>query len=57
MKGATYERSVIRLAREIHSRGLLLFYGTGSSHMLSQRVAIGAGFVPGWWELYTKPIE
>ena len=42
------------LACEIARRGILPFYGTGSSHVLSQRVAVRAGFVPGWWELYTK---
>lgn len=42
------------LAGEIERKDILPFYGTGSSHVLSQRVAVKAGFVPGWWELYTK---
>ncbi len=41
------------LREEILNRGILPFYGTGSSHMQSKRVAYNAGFVPGWWELYT----
>ena len=46
----------VLLAREVARRGFLPFYGTGASHMQSQRVAVGAGFVPAWWELYTKEI-
>ena len=45
------------LAKEVESRGFLPFYGTGSSHIQSQNVAVGAGFVPAWWELYTKEIK
>ena len=44
------------LAREVERRGHLPFYGTGASHIRSQQVAIAAGFVPAWWELYTKAL-
>ena len=46
----------VLLAKEVERRGFLPFYGTGASHIQSQKVAIGAGFVPVWWELYTKEI-
>ncbi|MEG1560270.1 MAG: GNAT family N-acetyltransferase [Clostridia bacterium] len=45
---------VYRLKCEIIKRGLLPFYGTGASHINSQRVAFKAGFIPAFWELYTK---
>lgn len=41
------------LKQEIIKRGYLPFYGTGSSHIQSQRVAYNAGFIPGWWEFYS----
>ena len=44
------------LAKEVERRGFLPFTGTGASHIQSQKVSIGAGFVPAWWELYTKEI-
>ena len=47
----------VLLAREVVRRGFLPFYGTGNSHIQSQRVAVGAGFIPAWWELYTKPYQ
>lgn len=42
------------LKEEILKRGFLPFYGTGESHIQSQKVASYAGFIPAWWELYTK---
>ena len=45
------------LAKEVERRGFLPFYGTGASHIQSQKVAVGAGFVPAWWELYTKEMK
>ena len=42
------------LKNEILKRGKLPFYGTSMSHIASQRVALGAGFVPMWAELYCK---
>ena len=41
------------LKNEVISRGYLPFYGTVESHITSSRVALAAGFVPAWWELYT----
>ena len=48
---------VTLLKNEILSRGILPFYGTSMSHLASQRVALGAGFVPAWVELITSRIE
>ena len=45
------------LKNEIISRGKLPFYGTSMSHIASQRVALGAGFVPAWSELYCEATE
>ncbi|MHB1453572.1 MAG: GNAT family N-acetyltransferase [Saccharofermentanales bacterium] len=42
------------LKNEVLKRGVLPFYGTGESHIQSQKVAVKAGFMPAWWELYTK---
>ena len=44
---------VCRLKNELLRRGVLPFYGTSPSHLASQRVALGAGFVPAWAELIT----
>lgn len=43
----------ILLKDEILRRGKLPFYGTGESHIQSQRVAIKSGFFPTWWEAYS----
>ena len=48
---------VTLLKNEILSRGILPFYGTSMSHLASQRVALGAGFVPAWVELITSGID
>lgn len=40
---------------EIIKRGKLPYYGTGESHIQSQRVGLKAGFVPTWWEAYAYP--
>lgn len=45
------------IKNEILNRGKLPFYGTSMSHIASQRVALGAGFVPAWSELYCEAIE
>lgn len=42
------------LKNEIIDRGKLPFYGTSMSHIVSQRVALAAGFVPAWSELYCE---
>lgn len=44
------------LKNEILSLGKLPFYGTAVSHIASQRVALNAGFVPAWSELYCEKI-
>ena len=48
---------VMLLKNEILKRGILPYYGTSMSHIASQRVALGAGFVPAWAELATSRIE
>lgn len=45
------------LKNEILNRGKLPFYGTAMSHIASQRVALAAGFLPAWSELYCEAIE
>lgn len=49
---ATYLTCLLK--NEVLRRGILPFYGTGESHIQSQKVAVKAGFMPAWWELYTK---
>ena len=44
------------IKNEILNRGKLPFYGTSMSHIASQRVALSAGFVPAWAELYCEAI-
>lgn len=41
------------LKEEILQRGKVPFYGTGESHIQSQKVALKSGFVPMWWEVYS----
>ena len=48
---------VALLKNEILRRGRLPFYGTAMSHIASQRVALGAGFVPSWTELYCERVK
>ena len=48
---------VTLLKNEILKKGILPFYGTSMSHIASQRVALGAGFVPAWAELATSKIS
>ncbi len=47
---------VTNLKDEILRRGKVPFYGTAESHIRSQRVAVGSGFMPAWAELYTRRI-
>ncbi len=44
------------LKNEILRRGALPFYGTSFSHHASQRVALGAGFLPAWVEMASSPL-
>ena len=48
---------VALLKNEILQRGYLPYYGTGFSHIASQRVALGAGFFPAWTEIATAKKE
>lgn len=45
------------LSEEIMRRGAVPFYGTAQSHILSQRVAIQAGFLPAWAEAYSRKLK
>lgn len=45
---------VALLKQEILRRGKVPFYGTVESHINSQNVAIKAGFIPAWIEIYSK---
>lgn len=48
---------VTLLKNEILRGGHLPYYGTGFSHIASQRVALGAGFLPTWTEIATAKME
>ena len=48
---------VALLKNHLLSKGILPYYGTSVSHLASQRLAIGTGFLPEWVELYTEKIE
>ncbi len=48
---------VALLKNEILEKGRLPYYGTSMGHIASQKVALGAGFVPAWAELVTDRIE
>lgn len=50
------EQLVHLLAQEVLRRGAVPFYGTSQSHIASQRVALAAGFLPAWGELFTEPV-
>lgn len=45
---------VTLLKEEILRRGVLPYYGTAMSHIVSQRIAVRAGFVPAFAELTTR---
>lgn len=45
------------LKNEVLRRGALPYYGTAFSHIGSQRVALGSGFLPAWAELVTSKIN
>jgi hypothetical protein len=47
---------VTLLKNEILEQDRLPYYGTSMSHIASQKVALGAGFVPAWAELVTDRI-
>ncbi|MBR4470109.1 MAG: hypothetical protein IKS54_02185 [Erysipelotrichaceae bacterium] len=43
--------AVALIKNEILKKGILPFYGTSLSHIISQKTALNAGFVPAWAEL------
>ena len=48
---------VTRLRDEILKHDRVPYYGTATSHMLSQNVAIASGFRPAWAELTTRQLQ
>ena len=49
---ATYLTTLMK--QKLLEKGTLPFYGTSESHSLSRSVAIKAGFLPAWCEIYVK---
>lgn len=49
---ATYLTRLIK--QRLLDNGVLPFYGTSESHSLSRSVAVQAGFLPAWCEIYVK---
>lgn len=45
-----------KLKDEIIKRGVLPFYGMVESHINSQKIALKCGFIPAFWQLYTKEV-
>lgn len=45
---------VAQLSDALLARGVVPFYGTSPGHVISQRVAVGAGFLPAWGEIYSE---
>lgn len=50
-------RLVYELSRMVLADGHVPFYGTSPSHVLSQRVALAAGFIPTWWEFVSTSMH
>ena len=48
---------VTLLKNELLQKGILPYYGTSMSHIVSQRVALSAGFVPAWAELAASKMD
>lgn len=48
---------VSTLANEVILRGKIPYYGTWSGNIISQRTALGSGFLPTWTEMCSVPIE
>ena len=49
---ATYLTTLMK--QRLLENGTLPFYGTSESHALSRSVAVQAGFLPAWCEIYVK---
>lgn len=45
------------LSHDVIKAGKIPFYGTALSHIISQKVAFDAGYIPGWSELSTSTIS
>ena len=55
-RGMGVGQLLVSLLREdVLAQGRLPYYGTSISHLESQRVALGAGFRPAWFELVAAP--
>lgn len=52
---ATYLTTLLK--QRLLDNGTLPFYGTSESHSLSRSVAVQAGFLPAWCEIYVKKNE
>lgn len=48
---------VALIRNDVLATGKLPYYGTSISHLESQRVALRAGFLPGWFELVAGPVK
>lgn len=48
---------VALMKQEVLKRGKVPFYGTAESHIVSQNIAIKAGFIPAWVQLNSKKLK
>ncbi|HWT76739.1 MAG TPA: GNAT family N-acetyltransferase [Mobilitalea sp.] len=56
-QGKGVATTLVRVLKdELLQRGKVPYYGTAESHIKSQKVAVKAGFVPAWAEVYTRKI-
>lgn len=56
-RGRGVAQMLVGLIRnDVLAAGRLPYYGTSISHLASQRVALGAGFLPAWFELVAAPV-
>lgn len=44
------------LTTAVLNEGFLPFYGTSPSHIVSQRLALAAGYTPAWWEYVSSSL-
>lgn len=57
-RGRGLAQMLVGLIRnDILAAGRLPYYGTSVSHLASQRVALGAGFLPAWFEIVAAPLS
>lgn len=56
-RGRGIAQMLVGLIRnDILAAGRLPYYGTSVTHLESQRVALGAGFLPAWFEIVAAPL-